>query len=109
MENNNKTFTINQQQLDALLDKVENKITSILRKEGASSKITNVTDSVSDTIVNFLVNSNNVECVVIPSKTLIGWLEDIDSMEYSLIQKLHVNDYIREFFRETQIKYGKKN
>lgn len=98
--NNNKVFTITQQQLDELLVKVEVKIASVLRKEGTSNKITNVTDSVSDTIVNFLTKSNNNECVIIPSKTLIDWLESIDSMEYSLNQKLYVNDYIREFFKE---------
>lgn len=98
--NNQSTFVINQKQLDELLSKVENKITSILRKEGASSKIINVADSVSDTIVEFLTKNNNDECVIIPNKTLIDWLDGIDSMEYSLNHKLYVNDYIREFLNK---------
>jgi len=103
--NNNKVFTITEQQLNELLFKVENKITTILRKEGVSSKTIALSDSVSDTIKTFLNKTNSSECVIIPSKTLIDWLNGIDSMEYSLNQKLYVNDYIREFFKETEAKY----
>jgi len=37
--------------------------------------------------------------LLVPLKTLEEWIDTIDSMEYSLNQRLYVNDNIREFIK----------
>lgn len=37
--------------------------------------------------------------LLVPLKTLNEWIDAIDSMEYSLNQRLYVNDNIKEFIK----------
>jgi len=50
----NTVFSITEEQLDKLIDKVKDKITDTLNKEGKSTKGLVITNSVSDTIKSYL-------------------------------------------------------
>jgi hypothetical protein len=46
-----------------------------------------------------LIISDVSVSLLVPLKTLEEWIDTIDSMEYSLNQRLYVNDNIREFIK----------